>query len=303
MSRSTPEAENHPEAKDEGMNPYATGGGGVTLERRVAAAYLAHLLVGDGVAELGGGRRVVSVAFQQSPAFPVDDLVVSAAPSVDSEQSSVLSLAVRRSPRLVASNQSAQKLIRQFVRAVIEFPTSGPEYRVGLVVAGPNKHAEQLAELAQLAANQRDAAGFFGLLRTPKTFNADIVGRLHQVEKLVKHALVDLGDAEPDETRVQQLTWKLLASLTVLMPRLETPDEKDWVDVANRVIPVARDRDLAGAMALRDRLFALAGEFASTSARISLPLLRRRVHELLDAGVRPHERGWQRLDHLHDRGA
>ena len=301
MSRSTSEAENHPEGKDRGMNPYATGGGGVTLERRVAAVYLAHLLVCDGVAEFGGGCRVVSVAFQQSPAFPVDDLVVSAAPSVDSEPSLVLSLAVRRSPRLVASDQSAQKLIRQFVRAVIEFPTSGPEYRVGLVAAGPKKHPEQLAELAQLAANQKDAAGFFGLLKTPKAFKAHIVGRLDQVEKLVKHALTDLGDAEPDETRVQQLTWKLLANLTVLMPRLETPYEEDWANVVNSVIPVARDRDLAGAVALRDRLFALAGEFASTSARISLPLLRRRVHDLLDAGVRPHDRGWQRLHHLHDR--
>src|ERR1017187_4803061 len=29
------------------MSPYATGGGGVTFERRVAVQYLAHLLVGD----------------------------------------------------------------------------------------------------------------------------------------------------------------------------------------------------------------------------------------------------------------
>ena len=270
-----------------GMNPYATGGGGFALEWRAAAVYLAHLLVGDGAAELGDGRRVVSVAFQQAPAYPVDDLVVSAASSVDSEPSLVLALAVRRSPRLVASNTSAQKLMRQFVRAVIEAPAGGAELRVGLMVAGPNKHAEQISMLARHAADQLDAAGFFGLLRTPKTFNTRIVGRLDQVEKLVKRALADLGEAEPDETRVQQVTWTMLSRLTVLMPRLEPPYEQDWTDVANSLIPVARDGELAGAVALRDRLFALASEFASRSARISLTLLRRRVHGLLDAGVRP----------------
>ena len=290
-----------PEGSDMGMSPYATGGGGVTFERRAAVIYLAHLLVGDGAVELGHGQRVVNIAFQQAPAYPVDDLVVSAAPSLDSEPSLVLALAVRRSPRLVASDPSAQKLIRQFVRAVAELPDAGTEHRVSLVVAGPKRHAEQLSELAGHAAVQLDAAGFFGLLRTPKAFNTRTVGRLDQVEKLVKHALADLGEAEPDETRVQQLTWKMLSRLTVLMPRLEPPYEQDWADVANSLIPVARDGDLAGAVALRDRLFALASEFAPRSARISATRLRRRVHDLLDAGVRPHERGWQRLTHLHDR--
>jgi len=301
MNGTTPEAGTSLEDQVEGMNPYATGGGGFALEWRVAASYLAHLLVGDGAAELGDGRRVVSVAFQQAPACPVDDLVVSAASFGDAEPSLVLSLAVRRSPRFVASNESAQRLMRQFVRAVIEAPVGGAEHRVGLVVAGVNKHAEQISMLAQHAADQLDAAGFFGLLRTPKAFNTSIVGRLDQVEKLVKHALVDLDAAEPNEMRVQRLTWKMLSSLTVLMPRLEPPDEQDWTAVSNSLVPVARDGGLAGAVVVRDRLFALASEFASRSARISLTLLRRRVHGLLNASVRPHDRGWQRLSHLHDR--
>ena len=40
-----------PDAPPKGMSPYATGGGGVTFERKVAVTYLAHLLVGDGAAE------------------------------------------------------------------------------------------------------------------------------------------------------------------------------------------------------------------------------------------------------------
>lgn len=60
----------------EGMSPYATGGGDVTFERKRAVYYLAHLLVGDGVFEFGDGRRLESVAFQQTPTEPVDDLVL-----------------------------------------------------------------------------------------------------------------------------------------------------------------------------------------------------------------------------------
>lgn len=41
----------------EGNSPYATGGGGVTFERKVAVQYLAHLLTGDGASELGDNRR------------------------------------------------------------------------------------------------------------------------------------------------------------------------------------------------------------------------------------------------------
>ena len=103
-----------------GMSPYATGGGGVTLERKVAVQYLAHLLVGDGASELGDGRYVVSVAFQQAPGHPVDDLVVSAAHPDELQPSLVLSLGVRRSPKLVLSDESTRKLIRGFVCAVIQ---------------------------------------------------------------------------------------------------------------------------------------------------------------------------------------
>ena len=51
----------------QGMSPYATGGGGVTFERRVAVQYLAHLLVGDRATELGDGRRVVNVCVPTGP--------------------------------------------------------------------------------------------------------------------------------------------------------------------------------------------------------------------------------------------
>ena len=112
-----------------GASPYATGGGGVTFERKVAVQYLAHLLVGDGSRELGDGRRVVSVEFQRAPDHPVDDLVVSAAQHDELEPSLVLAISVRRSPQLVSSDEKAQKLVRAFVDAVLNAPTDGPEHQ------------------------------------------------------------------------------------------------------------------------------------------------------------------------------
>src|SRR5262245_36773096 len=91
------------DAPQPGMSPYATGGGGVTFERKVAVLYLARLLVGDGAAELGSGRRVAGVAFQQAPEHPVDDLVVWAARSGEFEPSLLLAVSVRRAPDLIKS--------------------------------------------------------------------------------------------------------------------------------------------------------------------------------------------------------
>ena len=286
-------------AQARGTSPYATGGGGVTFERKVAVQYLTHLLVGDGACELGVGRRVVSVAFQQAPDQAVDDLVVSAAHPDELEPSLVLAVAVRRSPQFVSSDESTQKLVRAFIDAVLKAPADGPEHRWCLVVAGPQRHAEQLETLARLAAAQTDAPGFFHLVCTPGRFDAGIRGRLEQIEKLVQRALEDLGAAQADTVQVQRNAWRLLAGLSVLMPRLESPDETDWSTVANNLIPVARSSDLPAASRLRDRLLTLAGEYSPKSARVDLVVLRRDAHDALDPTARRHQRGWQALDHLH----
>jgi DNA-binding transcriptional ArsR family regulator len=284
-----------------GMSPYPTGGGGVTFERKVAVQYLAHLLIGDGAVELGDGRVVVSVAFQQAPEHSVDDLVIRAARTDESEPSLLLAVGVRRSPDLVQSDEPTRKLIRAFVHEVINAPVGGPERRVALVVAGAQDHAQQLAWLADLASKQMDAPSFSRLVRTPGKFAAGVQGRLDQVEALVRLALVDLYVADPDPQVVQQRTWELLSRLIVLMPRLETPDEADWAAVTNALIPVARGADLYGASRLRDRLVALADEYPPKAATVDLGLLRRDAHQALDPATRRHRQGWQALAHLHTR--
>src|SRR4051794_30453496 len=79
-------------------SPYSTGGGGVTLERRLAALYLAALLTGETLPELGDGRSIVSVKFQQAPSVPVDDLVIEAKRADEIEPGVVLAIGIRRRP-------------------------------------------------------------------------------------------------------------------------------------------------------------------------------------------------------------
>ena len=119
------------------------------------------------------------------------------------------------------------------------------------------------------------------------------------VRSLVERALRDLGEANPDAVMVRQRTWQLLSRLSVLMPRLESPDETDWSEVENKLIPVARGISLSGAEKLRDRLLGLAGDYSPRAARVDLTILRRDAHETLDTNYRRYQQGWQILDHLH----
>ena len=283
-----------------GMSPYATRGGGVTFERKVAVQYLAHLLVGDGAVEFGEGRHAVSVAFQQDPDHPVDDLVVRTARSDELEPPWEIALEVRRSPKLVQSDEKAQRLFRKFVRALKDPPTDSIERRWGLVVAGSQPHAKQVAELAKVAAAQMDAAGFFRLVLTPSRFNAGVRDRLKHVERLVGRALQYLDGSDPDKALVRERTWQLLSRLVVLMPRLESPADTDWRAVENSLINVARTTDLAGASRLRDRLVALASEYSPKAARVDLTLLRRDAYDVIDSELRRQQQGWRALGHLYE---
>ena len=238
----------------------------------------------------------MSVAFQQSPFFALDDLVVTAEHPDELQPSLALQIAVRRSPELVRSDESSRQLIRQFVTAITELPQHGPDHRFGLVVAGHQRPAAELAELAALAAVQAEASPFFAQLQIPGRFNARLRGRLEQLQLLVESALRDL---RLDTGLVQVFTWELLSRLTVSMPRLEPPDETDWTDVTNALTHVARDSDLSTTSRLRARLAVLAAEYAPRSATVDLTILRRDCHSLLDSTIRRHQRAWQRLDGLH----
>ena len=284
-----------------GMSPYSTGGGGFTFERRVAVRCLALLLTGRGSAELGDGRIVASVAFQQAPEWDPDDLVIGAARAGEAEPSMSLMLAVRRAPKLTATNTKARELVRQFVRAATELSDGETERRWGLVVAGFRTHAVELKELADIAKDQMDASGFFGLIESPRKFRSGMRRRLVHLRRLVKRALEDLGVENPDDGLVRQRTWELLCGLEVLMPRFESPDETDWAAVVNDLAGVAAGLDLDGASRLRDRLVELASSYSPKAAKIDRKLLRRDTHAALDRASRRHAEAWQKLDDLDHR--
>ncbi len=276
-------------------SPYATGGGGVTFERRVATRYLAHLLTGASSPELAD-RRVVAVAFQQAPSHAVDDLVVRAARDGEDMASLELSVGARRSPGFVASDTATRKLIGSFLVAAQERSTEGVDRRLAVCVAGPQTAAAQVEKLANLART-RNAATFYSDLAVPGRFRQVLKDRLTHLKALVKANLEAL-DQDSSDNAVDAASWLLLSQLHVLMPRLEPPDELDWTGLLDQLGPWARDPTLDAANALRSRLEVLAASYAPTAASVDQTMLRRDTHDCLDLGRRRSERAWAELDRL-----
>jgi hypothetical protein len=279
-------------------SPYSSGGGGVTLERRIAALYLAQLLTGGTSPELGDDRAIVAVRFQQSPRVPIDDLVIDAARDGETQPSLELAIGIRRRPNFVQSDETTKKLVVEFVRALLNAPDDGREHRLALAAAGRQTHAAELAELAALAHDQMDAETFFALLGEPDRFRQGLTNRLDHLKRMVSAALAELKVEGVDDARIDETTWRLLNRLTVLTPEVESPDLADWSDVQNRLIAVARGRDLAGAGRLLERLEVLAGRYGPNAATVNQSLLRRDVHSLLDTGRSRSGKGWDLLNLL-----
>jgi hypothetical protein len=282
----------------EAVSPYATGGGGVTLERRVAALYLAMMLTGDTAPELGPDREIRSVAFQQAPRIPLDDLVIAAASPEEQEPELELAIAVRRKPNIVKSDNEARTLFVEYLRTLLTTPSEEPERKFGLAVSGTQPHAQQLAELAEHAKTQMDAPGFFSLLKTPKKFDKALRMRLDHVEELVRLALPDLGISISDDSEVESYVWQLLRRLVVLMPRLEPPDTADWDSARRHLRHVARGGAVLTAGQLLDRLEVLAAQYSPRAAAVDQTMLRRDVHALLEDTRSRTSAAWQLLEQL-----
>lgn len=267
-----------------GGSPYASGGGGVTLERRVAALYLARLLTGTTAPELDG-RRVTRVAIQQGPEHAVDDLLISAARD-DGADPLRLAVAVRRAPSFQASDQATEKLVKTFVQDLLAdllavASPQDPETRLAVCVGGWQPAAKQVATLAAHARSQATADGFFRLVRTPECFERAVVERLGHLLALVTAALTTLGrDASP--SAAEAVTWRLLTRLDVLMPRVEPPDETDWTGaLIDQLTPWSRTATSDAASSLRDRLESLAAKYAPVAADVDRALLCRDAREAI----------------------
>ena len=278
-----------------GSSPYATGGGGVTLERRAAVVYLARLLTGTTAVELRG-RRVQRVSFQQAPAHRVDDLVILATRD-DGTDPLELDIAVRRAPRFTSRDQETAKLFGNLLAALPTSLASGVERRLAICVAGRQPAAQQVNELAALAQYQATAPGFFSLVHTPGRFQQATRKRLGHLVSLVAANLSAAGAVTSLEA-AQVATWQLLTHLDILMARLEAPDETDWSELLNQLEPWAREQTLAATTALRDRLDSLAAAYAPAAADVDLATLRRDAYEALNLERRRRAAAWIELRRL-----
>lgn len=237
----------------------------MTLERRVAASYLVHMLAGTS-GQGHDGLRIVRVAFQLSG--PVDDLAVDA----DRGEAALLRsmrVAVRRAPSFQASDLSSRQLVEDLVAAQRAMPDGQvTERRLAVCVAGRRSAAEQVRSLAAHARVHSEAATFFALFHEPQRFRQVLVNRLTHLVALVRGCSFDDALGVVDET-----TWRLLSTLEVLMPRYEDPDTSDWVELANHLIPLTRTHDVGEASVLRDRIEALAGTYAPMAAVVDRAML------------------------------
>lgn len=272
-------------------SPYSTGGGGTRLEHRLGTVLLTRLLTAEPVLELGE-RAPDRVAFQQSPATSVDDLVATA--SAAAGTSIRLEIAVRRSPTFVRSDQKTKELVAALVRADLDAERDSEplvERRLAVAVSGQQTHSQEIAELAVVARGQSTAEEFVELIRTPGKFATR--SRLDHLIDMVAAALAEISDE--DAGTPEHRCWSLLRRLWIMQVDLETGHEDDWTRLVSDLKPVALEPSDEAAVALRDRLEQLSAALARSAGAVDAASLRRRLHGHIrpDAHVPPA--GWTRL--------
>jgi hypothetical protein len=270
--------------KVEVVSPYAGGGGGSTLGQRVATSYLTDMLLGAGRQETDE-LPVVSLAFQTNPTEPVDDLRVVAE---NKEARVVVHIAVRRAPQFVKSHTKTANLVGTLLDQVDTFSEDERAY-VAVAVAGMTPAQRDVQLLASLARDNAAEAEFHNQVHTPKR-HAGYANRYDHLTGLVRRA-------RPKATQVElrRLVWSLLNRLWILNFRVESDDASDWVEIGNRLSPLAR-AGKNGADIRNDLQSAGATQFDQKGSVVDLPLLRRKIHAVLASDAGRSKDAWAQLD-------
>ena len=208
-----------PKQSGAAASPYSTGGGGTRFEHRLGAVFLVQLLTAGPVTELDE-QTPERVALQQSPASTVDDIVLTAT-APDGRTSVRLDIAVRRHPSFVPSHTATRELVTTLVRADLDAEQNADprvDRRLAVAVAGPQKHAQELVQLAVVARGQSDSDRFVDLVRTPGKFATR--PRLDYLINMVAATLDGLDDANAGSP--EHRTWSLLRRLWIIQAGLET---------------------------------------------------------------------------------
>jgi hypothetical protein len=266
------------------VSPYTGGGGGTTLGHRVATSYLADMLLGAGRQETDE-LPVVGLAFQTNPTEPVDDLRVVAERD---EARVVVHVAARRAPQFIKSHAKTAKLVETLLDQVDTFGEDDRAY-VAVAVAGMTPAQREVQGLASLARDNATEAEFYVQVHEPQR-HAGYANRYDHLTGLVEKAR---PKATKDELR--RLVWSLLNRLWILNFRVEFDDETDWVEVGNRLNPLAR-AGKSGAEVRDDLHSAGATQFDQKGTVVDAPLVRRKVHSVLASDAGRSKAAWAQLD-------
>ena len=279
-------------------SPYSTGGGGTVLEHRYGALILSHLLTGDPVPELGDDATITRISFQAGAKSAVDDLLIEGH-GADGEVRRV-SVAVRRRPRLVPSDERSVDLAAAFISVLIKRSDDVASGRCRLALAStPIRPVHELGDLTAIARTTPEPGAFRRVVSQPGRTTQSVRNRLEFLDQVLEKAAqqVDVGDVP-----LSELTWRLLRSLTVRELRLEPPDESDSVAVVAPLRRETREQTAAEAARLLTTLERLATGYAPRGAEVDSATLRGDLvglAELRRSGS--HLAAWEVLDRLAER--
>lgn len=266
------------------VSPYAGGGGGSTFGHRVATSYLADLLLGSGRQETDE-LPVVRLAFQTNPTDPVDDLRIEAGKDDDLV---VVHVAARRSPQFAKNHLKTAKLIGTLLDQIDTFSKDERAY-VAVAVAGMTAAQREVQLLASLARDNATEDEFHFQVHEPGR-HAGYANRYDHLTGLVKRARPNVS-----QDALRHLVWSLLNRLWILSFRVESDDESDWVEISNRLSPLAR-AGKSGADVRNELHSARATQFDQKGTVVDPPLLRRSIHSVLASGTGRSRAAWSQLD-------
>ncbi|WP_221586301.1 hypothetical protein [Microbacterium sp. G2-8] len=265
------------------VNPYAGGGGGTVLAHRIATSYLADVLLGAGRPETDE-LPVVRVAFQTSPTDPVDDLRVEAERNGETV---VVHIAARRAPQFTRSHSKTAKLVRTLIDQVERLGEDERAY-VAVAVATVASSTKEVQLLASLARNSATEADFYSQVHTPERHS----GYAKRYENLTQLVAQARSRASADELR--GIVWSLLNRLWILSFCVESDDETDWVEIGNRLNPLARHGQKG--TDVRDALYSAGStQFDQQGTVVDRALLRRKFHSVLAADAGRSKDAWAQL--------
>lgn len=292
-----------PDSGDPAMHPiaspYATGGGGTALEHRYGAVLLSHLLAEGSAPMLGDDVALREIHFQGASAgSPVDDFVLTGDPPDGSRRR--LSLAVRRAPSFVASDEPTVKLLADFLMVVTADwdEVSWGRWRLGLIVADRARSVDDVEALCQIARAVGDATAFGEEVGTPGRTTAAVRDRLPHVTATIAKASESLGLTG---ITTDELTWRVLSNLQIAWIHLEGTDESTRTDAVARLRDVTLDRALDTADGLFGRLVELAQRYGPTASRVTLALLRRDLAGFPLARLASSRPQWEILERYGER--